>query len=150
MFSPVNLFGLNVYPLLLVVQGAIFLLSLWILNKGLFGPILKILQEREERTEGFLCESERTEERARKTLEQYKEEFSLAMKEARDLKRKYVSEGTEKKEKILEKAIREARLFLEEIRGEISKEAESTRKALYKQVESLGKNLAGKVLGRSV
>ena len=67
MFSPVNLFGLTVYPLLLVVQGAIFLLALWILNKGLFKPVLKILREREERTEGFLCESERTEEKAGKT-----------------------------------------------------------------------------------
>lgn len=150
MFSPIKIIGIDVIPGLLFIQGVIFLFVLWFLGRVLFRPILKILQEREEKTEGFLNQADEAGKRAEKTLEQYNEKFRQAKKEALDLKRKLVLEGTEQKEAIFNQAKKEARGFLEEMRGNIAKEAEATRKTLRQQVESLGQIMAEKALGRSL
>ncbi|MFH0811432.1 MAG: ATP synthase F0 subunit B [Pseudomonadota bacterium] len=150
MFSPIKIIGIDVIPGLLFIQGVIFLFVLWFLSRVLFRPILKILQEREEKTEGFLNQADEAGKRAEKTLEQYNEKFRQAKKEALDLKRKLVLEGTEQKEAIFNQAKKEARGFLEEMRGNIAKEAEATRKTLRQQVESLGQIMAEKALGRSL
>jgi F-type H+-transporting ATPase subunit b len=135
---------------LLITQGIIFLLVLLLLNKTLFKPILKILHEREERTEGFFKKSEEIGERAKETLEKYKEKIRLARRESLNIKRKYISEGNEEKEDILKKAREETNKYLESIRNKIAEESDATRKVLIKQVENLSRGIAEKVLGRSL
>ena len=116
MFSSINLIGIDIVPGLLVVQGSIFLMVLWFLNKILFKPILKILQERDERTEWFLNQADQVGEKAEETLEQYNEKFRQARKEALELKRKIILEGAGKREAVIDKARKEAQGFLEEKR----------------------------------
>ena len=150
MFSSVNIIGINIVPGLLVIQGIIFLLVLWFLNKILFNPILKILQDREERTEGFLNQADQVGEKAEKTLDQYNEKFRQARKEALEIKRKLILEGAEKRKAAIDKARKEAQGFLEEMRRSIAKEAEQTKKTLHQQVDAIGQIMAQKALGRSV
>ena len=150
MFSSINIIGIDIVPGLLVVQGLIFLLVLWFLDKILFKPIVKILQEREERTEGFLNQADQLGEKADETLAQYNEKFRQARKEALELKRKLILEGAEKREVEINRARKEAQGFLEEMRRNIAEEAEQTKKTLHQQVDALGKIVAQKALGRSV
>jgi F-type H+-transporting ATPase subunit b len=150
MFSSINISGIEIVPGLLIVQGVIFLLVLWFLNKVLFKPILRILQGREEKIEGSLSEADGTEKKAKKTLEQYNEKFRQARKEALELKRKLILEGTEKKEAAIDKARKEAQGFLEEMRRNIAEEAKQTQKTLHQQVDAIGQIMAQKALGRSV
>ncbi|MDI6776182.1 MAG: ATP synthase F0 subunit B [Syntrophales bacterium] len=135
---------------LLVIQGVIFLLVLWFLNRNLFKPILKILHERDERTEGFLQKSEEMEEKAKETFAEYTEKLRQARRETLAIKKKHILEGAERREEIFGRVRQEINVFLEEIRGKISEETESSRKALYQQIETLGGAIAEKVLGRSV
>jgi F-type H+-transporting ATPase subunit b len=150
MFSSINLIGIDIYPGLLVVQGLIFLVVAVLLTKILFKPILKIIREREERTEGFLTQADQVGEKAEKTLEQYNEKFRQARKDALELKRKIILEGAAKREDTIEKARKEAQGFLEEMRKEIASEAVQTKKTLHQQVDALGQIMAQKALGRSV
>ena len=150
MFSSINIIGIDIVPGLLVVQGLIFLLVLWFLDKILFKPIVKILQEREERTEGFLNQADQLGEKADETLAQYNEKFRQARKEALELKRKLILEGAEKREVEINRARKEAQGFLEEMRRNIAEEAEQTKKTLHQQVDALGQIMAQKALGRSV
>ena len=140
--------SINIY--LLVIQGVIFLIVLWFLNRNLFKPLLTILHERDERTEGFLQKSSEMGEKAKETFAEYKEKLRQARKETLEIKKKYILEGAEKREEIFGKVRQEISVFLEEIRGKISEETESSRKALYPQTETLGRAIAEKVLGRSV
>lgn len=150
MFSSVNLIGIDIYPGLLVVQGIIFLAVAVLLTKILFKPVLKIIREREERTEGFLSQADQVGEKAEKTLEQYNEKFRQARKDALELKRKIILEGAAKREATLDKARKEVQGFLEEMRKNIANEAEQTKKTLHQQVDALGQIMAQKALGRSV
>ena len=150
MFSSINLVGIDIYPGLLVIQGLAFLVVAVFLTKILFKPILKIIREREEKTEGFLNQADQVEEKAEKTLEQYNERFRQARKEALEVKRKLILEGAEKREAAIDKARKEAQGFLEEMRKSITEETEKTKKTLHQQVDAIGQIMAQKALGRSV
>lgn len=150
LFGTYEVLGIKITPWISLVQGVIFIIVLFILNKILFRPTLKILHEREKKTEGFFNDAEDMGKRAEKTLEQYNEKLRQAKKEALELKRKFILEGTEKKEAILGGARKESHEFLEEMRGNIANEAESAKKTLQQQVENLGTAMAERALGRSV
>jgi F-type H+-transporting ATPase subunit b len=140
--------SINVY--LLIIQGVIFLLVLWFLNRNLFKPLLKVLQERDERTEGFLQKSKEMEGKAKETFAEYTEKLRQARKETLEIKKKHILEGVERREDIFGKVRQEISSLLEGIRGEISAETESARQSLYPQIETMGRAIAEKVLGRSV
>ena len=135
---------------LFVAQGVIFLIVVAFLNKVLFKPMLGLLHEREEKTEGFMRDADEKEKAARSTLAQYQEKLRQDRKEVLEVKKQYVAEGTDARTALLEKARREANQSLEEIKDGIAKASEEARKTLGQQIETLGKEIAEKVLGRSI
>lgn len=150
MFSSVNLLGIEVFPYLVIVQGGIFLLVLWFLDRTLFKPILRILHQREERTDGYLREAEELEGAAQENLRQYEERLLGARKDTIEVKRAIVAQGVAKREDLLAGARKQANGILEEIRANIAGELAATRKALPDKIETLGRTIAEKVLGRAV
>jgi F-type H+-transporting ATPase subunit b len=135
---------------LFVAQGVIFLIVVAFLNKVLFKPILGLLHEREEKTEGFMRDAGEKEKAAESTLVEYQEKLRQARKEVLEVKKQYISEGTNTRTELLEKARKEANQSLEEIKDGIAKASEEARKALGQQTEALGKEVAEKVLRRSL
>jgi F-type H+-transporting ATPase subunit b len=135
---------------LFVAQGFIFLIVVAFLNKVLFKPIVGLLREREEKTEGFMRDAGEKEKAARSTLAQYEEKLRQDRKEVLEVKKQYVAEGTDARTALLEKARREANQSLEEIKDGIAKASEEARKTLSQQIETLGKEIAERVLGRSL
>ena len=90
------------------------------------------------------------EKAARSTLAQYEEKLRQDRKEVLEVKKQYVAEGTDARTALLEKARREANRSLEEIKDGIAKASEEARKTLSQQIETLGKDKAERVLGRSL
>ncbi len=135
---------------LFVAQGVVFLIVLAFLNKVLFKPILGLLREREEKTEGFMRDAGEKEKAAESTSLEYKEKLRQARKEVLEVKKQYIAEGTNTRTELLEKARKEANQSLGEIKDEIAKACEAARKALGQQIEALGKEIAEKVLRRSL
>jgi len=135
---------------LFVAQGVIFLIVVAFLNKVLFKPILGLLREREEKTEGFMRDAGEKEKVAESTSLEYKEKLRQARKEVLEAKKQYIAEGTNTRTELLEKARKEANQSLKEIKDGIAKASEGARKALGQQIEALGKEIAEKVLRRSL
>lgn len=135
---------------LILIQGGIFLLILWFLNRNLLQPVLKILNGREAKTEGFFAEADEMGKKAMAAVEDYEEKLRQAKREALDLKRKFVAEGLEKREEVLGGARSEASAHLDGIRDEVAKEVEKTRSVLHEEVRALGREIAEKILGRAL
>lgn len=150
MFSSINLLGIDIYPYLVIVQGGIFLLVLWFLNRTLFRPILHILHQREERTEGYLRDADNLEAAAQEKARLYEEKLLSARKDTIEIKRVIVAQGVAQREELLAGARKKASAVLEEIRGNIAGELAATRKALPDKIETIGRTIAEKVLGRPV
>lgn len=135
---------------LLLIQGGLFLVVLWVLKRFLFEPLLNIFHEREERTEGLLKKAEKTRREAQKTLADYEARMIQARKEILDIKKTHTESGKQKRDEILRKARSEAQGEIEQMRGKIKEEIDSARDLLQERVAVLGRQIAEKVLGRSI
>jgi len=135
---------------LFVTQGIIFLIVVGFLNKILFKPILGLLREREEKTEGFMRDAGEKEKAAESTLAEYEEKLRQAKKEILQVKKQYAAEGATVRTELMENARQEVNESLEKIKDGIAKASEEARRTLSQQIEVLAKEVAEKVLGRSV
>ncbi|MBI2040354.1 F0F1 ATP synthase subunit B [Candidatus Microgenomates bacterium] len=119
-----NQFGIN--PILLAAQVVNFLILLFILKKFLYGPILKLLNERKKRIEDSL-------------------------KNAEEIERKLLL-TEEEKEKILAKTALEAQKLMDETKKEIEimkEEGKAQAEQLASQIIKKGEETARAEMERS-
>ncbi len=133
-----------------VVQWVIFMMALVTLHFGIFRPILHLLEERKNRTEG---EKETAETLEKKTVE-ISDRCGKRLEEAR-------LEGSRKKEEIRGAGEKQVEEILKRTRAEMDKRLSETRQTIDKEVKEasfllrqqardLSKEIASKILGREV
>jgi F-type H+-transporting ATPase subunit b len=134
----------------LLIQMANFLVLLWLLNKFLYKPILGILDERRRRMEDSERSVQELQERTSMQWAQYQAELQKAKSAANAEKEKLKAQGTEAERKLLEQARAEAARSVEEARKELEQELHRARQALGAQADSIGLEMAEKILGRGL
>lgn len=102
-------FGVN--PLLLAAQVVNFLILLFILNKLLYKPILKVLNDRKKKIEDSLKNAEEIEKR----LEDSNKKIDQMMTKAAEEIQEMMSEGQKMRDQILDEARQKALLAAETI-----------------------------------
>lgn len=141
-----NQFGIN--PLLLAAQVVNFFILLFILKKLLYGPILKVLDDRKKRIEESLKNAEEIERKLRETDERVDQILVKASLEGQ----KIIDEATAQANQIIEDAKRAAenlsQKMLEEARGRIQIERENMRWELQKDLSRLVMLIVQKVTGK--
>lgn len=123
----------GVQPVLLAAQAVNFLVLLFILKKFLYGPVLRVLDERKKRIAQSLKEAEeiekklaKTEEDRQKTLQKALDEAQRLIDDATKSANQIVSEARGKAvkdmEEIMKKGQEAVRLEKEKMRQEIRQE----------------------------
>lgn len=123
----------GVQPVLLAAQAVNFLVLLFILKKFLYGPVLRVLEERKKRIAQSLKEAEeiekklaKTEEDRQKTLQKALDEAQRLIDDATKSANQIVSEARGKAvkdmEEIMKKGQEAVRLEKEKMRQEIRQE----------------------------
>lgn len=128
------------------VLTAQFLLLLFILNKILFQPILKIFKEREEAVDGSLEAARVMDERKEKALGKMKAELVSAAQQARDVADGLKSEGQQKQKERLETANAEAARLIGEAREKLRAESDKARVSLKSDVEKFSEQIVSKLI----
>ena len=134
----------------LLIQFVLFVTFMLVLNRVLFRPFLKFLEERHTRIYGTQEEAERLKGKTEGMISRYEEE----LKEGR-------LRALEEKLKIREEAKRRAREMIEEVQGKIQKEIAAAREQIKKETEKaleelkgrseeMAREVAEKILGRSL
>jgi F-type H+-transporting ATPase subunit b len=134
----------------LVVQFALFVILLVCLKPLLFNPMLKLFEERENRTEKTRRDATREDERSAKALAKYEAAMAKAREAGaaeRDVLR---AEGTKREVDILARARSMTTATVEQGRAAIAAEAKAARTELATESAALGRVIAGRVLGREV
>lgn len=134
----------------LFLQLAVFLVFLWVLTGFLFKPILSILDERLDKTEGLRIKVAELEEEVRKKAREYKSRIEEARVEAIGVKSAQRKEGLGEERKILGAAIEKTRDIIEKKKEGIYKDAEQVRMEMEREAGEISRSIAGKVLGRRV
>jgi F-type H+-transporting ATPase subunit b len=134
-----------------IVYQIILFFILWvILNKLLFQPYLRLLDERERRTTGAQHDSTDLEHEGARLKAHYEEKLAQAHASGYAAKDAIVQEGRQQREKILSQARDEAANTLQRVRQEVATAMEQDRQLAIAEVATVAGEMVTKVLGRTV
>lgn len=133
-----------------VVQFVLFLLLAVLLKPLLFDPILRVFEERENRTEGARGKARKMQEKAGELLRKYERELERVNVVAAEEREKLRAETAKLEGEILAEARATTDKILEEGRKQIESEVGKIRFDLGRQSQTLARDIATRVLGREV
>jgi F-type H+-transporting ATPase subunit b len=123
-----------------------FLITLLVLRRAAWKPILKALLSREERIRTALHEAEEAQQEARQLMEENRRQLALAEQNAQRLIKEGREMGERLKGEIVEKANSSAQHMIRQAKEEIGREKEAALNQLRSEVAELAIMAAGKIL----
>ncbi|MBW2621734.1 MAG: ATP synthase F0 subunit B [Deltaproteobacteria bacterium] len=133
-----------------LIQVVNFLLIIVILNHFLFRPIRGILQERKEKIEGFETDIEQISSHADERGQEIESRLVDIRREGFDQKEVVKGRGQDDEKRIIGQANDQAEEAMRKITEQIADEVGAAREALRADLEVFSRELAQKVLGRSL
>lgn len=134
----------------IVYQIVLFVILWLILNKLLFQPYLRLLEEREHQTTGAQHDSVDLEYEGAKLKAQYDEKMAQGQASGYAAKEAITQDARQQREKILGQARDEAARSLEQVRQEVAAAMEQEKQLATAEVTAVAADMVNKVLGRRV
>ncbi len=134
----------------LLIQIANFLFLLFILNLILYRPIRRIIATRNSKLNSLKQSIEELNEKYQKAKEEFESRRIAVSREAYQEKESLKSEGLNEERKLIDQANGEAAQRLKSAREDISGKIADIRKSLEAEIDNFSRELAEKILGRSV
>jgi F-type H+-transporting ATPase subunit b len=134
----------------ILYQVILFVVLGLIVNKVLFQPYLKLLDERERKTTGSQHDSSELEQESARLRAQYEEKISHAQSLAAAERERILQSAREQRERILSAARQEAEQTLAGRRQEIAAALVAERRLASAEAATIAADIASKVLGRKV
>jgi len=137
------------FPMLLV-QAAIIVVLWVVLDRLWFGPALRLLRERSARSEGALEKARAIQAEAEALRARHAGAIEEARAEAQRDMEEVIRGAEAEQRKLIGEAREEAQHVLTDARGKIANDVAAARQELRNQADHIAKEVARKVLGRSV
>jgi len=131
-----------------LVQMVNFLVLMFVLNKILYKPILRILDERDEKIVGGQEKIKQVEEKSQRMFTEYTDriyEGRVAALEAKNSARK---DAEVQANEIIVEARKKAEEMIAQVRLEMAQEVGKAKKDIETELGSMATSIAGRVLGR--
>lgn len=141
---------IEIYPGMLLVQVANFLFMLWFLNKFIFKPILKAVEERESKFKGIDNDGKALLARGEKALADYEKKLAQLRHDSAEITAAARKEAQDASLKIIDDAKASFKQTVDKARSDIAKDAETASAAVKKEVSIFAGLIASKIIGRDV
>jgi F-type H+-transporting ATPase subunit b len=142
--SPVDLDGS------LLIQLGIFCVAFFILRSLVFKPVMNLFDEREAAMEGSRKQAEAMERDAAEKREKFEGELRSVRQKANEDRDRQRSEAQKLARELTEKARRENTATLSSAKAQLDGEAKDARVKALADAPALARQIAEKLLGRSV
>jgi len=127
-----------------------FIILLIILNKLLYRPLKKIIDERRETITSSHAAAKDLEADIDEKMQRYQQQLSDAKIQANEERNKIKKAASEEEARILSEAHEKATARLHTIKSQVANEAGEASKTLKSEVKSLAGQIATKILGREL
>src|SRR5699024_1528629 len=134
----------------MLVQLFFFLLLLFLLKKYAWGPLINMMQKREEYVATEIEASEKSCAESEKASQETAERMKQTKQEAQQINEDAKSAGTKQERAIIEAAYKEAERIKQSAQEEIEREKEKAINALQDKVASLSVLIASKVIEKEI
>ena len=136
--------------LTIAIQVLQFLVLAFILNRLLFRPISKVMEERQQRIASWEERTKSSHDSVRTRLQNYENQLREARVRAQEQQEQMTREIKEQEEKRLRSVSEEASRLISASQQKLRDETERLRLELHRQAEELAKLVTEKALGRKV
>jgi F-type H+-transporting ATPase subunit b len=134
----------------LVVILVLFIFFVFLMNRLLFRPISRVLDERHTLTEGATHEARAARRRYQTRLADYEASIRQARAEGYRLSEEHRAAALNERRQIIERAKQEASKQIEQAKAEIERQANQARAALDAESRQIAERISSTVLGRTV
>lgn len=134
----------------LLVQGALFLTLVFLLNVLLYKPILSIIDRRKKQLEESENEIRLFDENAEKKVAEYEEKLRQAKLKASEAKKEVIQEGVNQANNIIDAVRNEIPAIAREFQQKMDQEVAKAKAVLDGNSRQLSLEIAQKILGRPV
>ncbi len=134
----------------LVIQMINIIILMFLLNKVLYKPVLKILRERSKKMQGTQEDIERFQKNARLRQEEVDKKMALASGKAKAALDSARAEAAEAGNTKLAAIKAEVEAGKKEKMTELKSQVDAAGKTLQQNLEAFASDMAGKILGRSL
>ncbi|MGC9324511.1 MAG: F0F1 ATP synthase subunit B [Desulfomonilia bacterium] len=132
------------------VQVVNFLILMFILNKILYKPILKVLDERDERIVGGQQKAKKLTDERENLFREYNQKLYAAKVEAMNIKNASRNQAVEQANAIIEEARKKADEIIIQMQQDMSQEIARVKKELEPELGIMAATIAQQILGRKV
>jgi len=134
----------------LILHGVIIIVMVMLLNRTLFKPINRILEERDRRTSGILSDAAQTLVSIDQSLRQYEQALRGARAEGYQLMERQRAEAIRERERQIASARELLSKQTSTEKEEIRSQAEVARATLTKESRRMALRITSQILGRPV
>lgn len=134
----------------LILHGLIIIIMVIVLNRTLFKPINRILEDRDRRTSGLVSEAEQTIARVDQSLRQYEQTLRAARAEGYQLLERQRAEAIREREQQIASARELLSKQTSTEKQQIRSQAEIARTTLSKEAGKIASRISSQILGRPV
>lgn len=131
-------------------QLVVFIILFLLLKRYAFGPLLNVMQTRQEKVENDLAEAAKSREEAEKLMSEQREEMAKVRREAQEILERAKNTADQQAQDLLTQAREEAERMKDDAQKEIQREKEQALAAVRDQVGTLSVLLASKIIEKEI
>ena len=140
--------GVNFWTALFILLNTLTIY--FVAKKFLFGPVMKIIRDRQKEIDDLYAQADQTKDQAEQLRLEYEEKLSAAAQTSDRLVKEAMERGKNREEEIIRQASREADAIREKASADIAREKKQAINDAKNEISSLAMEIAGKVVGESL
>jgi F-type H+-transporting ATPase subunit b len=140
--------GVNFWTALFILLNTLTIY--FVAKKFLFGPVNKIIEDRQKEIDDMYQQADRSKTEAAQLCAEYEEKLSVATQTSDRLVKEAVARGQSREEEILRQANREADAIREKAVQDAAREKKKALNDAKDEISSIALEIAGKVIGESM
>jgi len=143
-----ELLGVNPWTALFTLANTVALFI--VAKKYLFGPVMQMIQDRQNEIDGMYADAESAKKEAQTLQAEYQQKLEGAVEESQRLVKEAVARGQSREEEILRNANREAAAILDKATADIAQEKKKAINDAKDEISGIAIAIANKVVCREI
>ena len=140
--------GVNFWTALFILLNTLTIY--FVAKKFLFGPVMKIIEDRQQEIDDMYDKADRAKTDALALQEEYTKRLAEAAETGERMVREAVARGQNREEEILRSANEKASAMMEKAAADIEREKKKALNDAKDEISVIAIDIAGKVVGRSM
>ena len=140
--------GINPWTALFILLNTLTIF--FVAKRFLFGPVMKIIDERQQEIDGMYASAGEARQEAEALRSEYQQKLSAAQQTSERLVKEAVARGQSREEEIIRKANAEAAAIMDKASADIAMEKKKAINDAKDEIAGLSLAIAGKVVGREL